>query len=117
MAQLTGLHIIQTWSHLGKFQYVLPIGWQSATIERVVRSTLGAEAYATSEATESWIWIAQLLTEFCLERGDSRKCKASEDAADKRGIVVLTDSDIIFKTVLSDKRQAMIKGFGSSYRH
>ena len=69
---------------LGKFNHAMPIGWQSSTIKRVVRSTLGAEAYAVSEATESAIWIAQLLTEFSLKKTDSRRCRDIENAAEKR---------------------------------
>jgi len=36
-----------------QFQHCLPMEWRSATIKRVVRSTLAAESYAVSACTES----------------------------------------------------------------
>ena len=45
------------------FRNVIPLMYKPATVKRVVRSTLAAEAYAVSEATET----AQLLRHALLE--------------------------------------------------
>ena len=47
----------------GRYDLCVPVSWRSATIKRVVRSTLAAEGYAVSEATEQTEWLKQVLEE------------------------------------------------------
>jgi hypothetical protein len=72
--------------------------WTSATVKRVVRSTLAAEAYAVSEATETGQMLRQLLVEIRCHS----KPKQLEVDAQKHPLIVCTDSGNLSKTVPKD---------------
>ena len=59
----------------GHYDRQAVISWASATIKRVVRSTLGAEAYACSEGTEEAQWCRAILAELFMSNGDGAKAK------------------------------------------
>ena len=89
----------------GSFQYGALLYWTSATIKRVVRSTLAAEAYAISETVETAEWLRHVLTE--LWPGSSLKLPRSlslvEAQSLQRPTMVLTDSLNLAENVKSDK--------------
>ena len=89
----------------GDFRKTLPLLWCSATIKRVVRATLAAEAYASTDTMESCHWLRQVLTEV-LEPPRGREpipLKLVEEIAQKRQpIIVLSDANNLTQTVAKD---------------
>ena len=84
----------------GRYDLAVLLSWRSATIKRVVRSTLAAEGYAISEAAELAEWLKQVLEEMQIPgRIDPR---IVEEKAEKRLSVVCTDSDSLESTVGKD---------------
>lgn len=79
-----------------KTNLCVPISWASRKLKRVVKSTLGAETLAATEAVDSAYMVGQLLTEILSEKNN-------------REIVVHTDNKSLYDTVrtsnvASDKR-------------
>lgn len=88
------------------YSSVLPLWWTSATVKRVVRSTLGAEGYAVSEGIEQAYFVrAVLLDIYGVTNQDQRKWFP---------ITTFTDSNSLYTTVRrdtgtsSDKRLAIV---------
>ncbi|CAE8601098.1 unnamed protein product [Polarella glacialis] len=91
--------------------------WCSATVKRVVRSTLAAEAYAISEAVETGQALRHLLAEISSlanSRGEPLKLKNLEEQATRRLLTVVTDSHNLAATLpkdstcVSDKRLRIV---------
>ncbi|CAE8625872.1 unnamed protein product [Polarella glacialis] len=79
--------------------------WVSATVKRVVRSTLAAEAYAVSEAAEFAQMMCQLLTEITQPvavGAAPQTLKALEQCSAQRPVMVITDSQNLASTVGKD---------------
>lgn len=96
----------QVWK--GRYDLAIPISWVSATIKRVVRSTLAAEGYATSEILEQAQWTRFVLAELC-NAHTRMDLHHVEKLAIGKPIYVLTDSNNIGTTVKSDAGQVADK--------
>ena len=59
----------------GDYHLALTISWRSSTVKRVVRSTLAAEGYATSEALEQGQWLRFVLMELCTPQAAGHSLK------------------------------------------
>ena len=81
----------------GRYDLAALISWKSATVKRVVRSTLSSEGYAISEAGEQTVWITQCLEE--LQTPPGTDLKVIEEKASKRRNIVFTDSGPLTETV------------------
>ena len=114
----------------GNFSQCIVLGWNSGKCRRVVRSTLAAEGYATTEGIESTWWHRYLMVEM---QQPEIGLKAVETEASKVHSLVLSDSDSIVKTAHTDRstskqadkifkitiamlREAIEKGQGVSLR-
>ena len=88
----------------GEFQGHV-VYWTSSTIERVVRSTLAAEAYSVSEAVEEAQWLRSVLAETWPSVPCSlpRSLRTVEMDSLRRPIVTLSDSFNLGQAVKSDK--------------
>ena len=84
----------------GRYDLCTLISWRSATIKRVVRSTLAAEGYAISEAAEQAEWIKQVMEEQQHPHGTRQSL--IEKKAELRKSVVYTDNDSLSDTVERD---------------
>ena len=84
----------------GDFSQCLLLGWGSGKVRRVVRSTLAAEGYATTEGIETTWWHRYLMAEMV---DPTLPLKSVEVAAAKRRSLVLSDSASIVSTAKSDK--------------
>ena len=93
----------------GRYDLCSVISWKSATIKRVVRSTLAAEGYAVSEAAEQSILLKQVLAE-CLKPPGVRLSEV-ERAANADINTVYTDSGSLSDTVLKDTGRCADKRF------
>ena len=90
-----------------QFQHCIPMEWRSATVKRVVRSTLAAESYAISETTETAQWLQQVLTEILRSgRGpiDLREIEEGDVALPAR---VQTDSENLAQSIRKDAGQVL----------
>ena len=92
----------------GRFDLSSITSWQSATIKRVVRSTLAAEGCAVSERLESAQWFRHLLTEAHMARSS---LKDVEKESLEWAALVFTDSDSLANTVKKDVGQSHDKRF------
>ena len=84
----------------GRYDLSVLLSWMSATIKRVVRSTLTAEGYAISEAAELAEWLTQVLEE--MQIPGQIDPRIVEERASKRPSVVCTDSNSLESTVGKD---------------
>ena len=89
---------------MGKFSELIPLTWCSGRVKRVVRSTLSAEAYAISEASEYADWYRQVLTELRLASNlnGPPKLKDVERESVKIPMTTFTDSKNLEETVEKD---------------
>ena len=89
----------------GEFQLGHLVHWTSSTIKRVVRSTLGAEAYSVTEAVEETQWLRSVLAEMWPSVPSSlqRSLRTVEMDSLRRPIVTLSDSFNLCQAVKSDK--------------
>ena len=85
----------------GDYTLALPLLLQSSTIKRVVRSTLVAEGYATSEIVESGIYFRNVVEEAFGKPG--RSPGMIERDAKRRKVLILTDSNSLDDSVHNDK--------------
>jgi len=100
----------------GRFSCGYLLQWTSATVKRVVRSTLAAEAYAISEALELGQLIVQLLAEINFKSVDGQLpvIKQIENSENRCPLVVCTDSNNLFTvmpkdtTTVADKRLRIV---------
>ena len=76
----------------GENNHVPPISWRSHKINRVVRSTLGAETLALAEAAEQGFYIRAILTE--LLGLHDKKCLP---------INAITDNQLLLNSIKSTK--------------
>ena len=76
---------------------------KSATVKRVVRSTLAAEGYACSEAVETGYYVRVLLEEMCGKPG--RKTAIVEVDSGKRLLETVSDSNSLEDSVKTDAGQ------------
>ena len=85
----------------GAYNLMHITGWQSGSAKRVVRSTLAAEAYASSEALELGVYLQMLVDNIQLGSSATRK---QIDAGEKkcRNVVVLSDSNSVVDATLLD---------------
>ena len=87
------------------------LAWHSATVKRVVRSTLAAEAYAVSEATEHAELLRYLLSEVYF---GSDVLKSLEESEPKYPVTIVTDSHNLYAnlpkdlTSIADKRLRIV---------
>ncbi|CAK0818246.1 unnamed protein product [Prorocentrum cordatum] len=88
----------------GTFSELIPLTWCSGRVPRVVRSTLSAEAYDISEASEYAEWYRQVLTELKMaaKLGGPPKLKDVERQADNIKMTTFTDSKNLEETVEKD---------------
>ena len=92
-----------------QFQHCIPMEWRSATVKRVVRSTLAAESYAVSETTETAQWLQQVLAEILRSgRGpiDLREMEKGDVALPVR---LQTDSENLAQSIRKDAGQVQDK--------
>lgn len=80
-------------------QHVSFIEWKSTEIKRVVRSTLAAEAYSASEASESMDFIRAMVAEIKNPEFEHRHWL--EEAAQIRGLLI-ADRKSLFDVVATD---------------
>ena len=85
-----------------QFQYCLPMEWKSATIKRVVRSTLAAESYAVSESTESAQLLQFLLSEILQMSNSAPDLRAIEQGSVSVPVRALTDSENLSLSIRRD---------------
>ena len=72
--------------------------WQSASIKRVVRSTLSAEGYGLTEGAEALDWIRNVIADMTVP---SMKLTQLQDAA-RISALWLSDSKSLVDVVLKD---------------
>ena len=83
----------------GRFDTGCVILWQSATVKRVVRSTLAAEAYGISEGVETAQWVRHVMAEIL---NPDASLTDIETHAVKRIIHAVTDSQNLADNVDND---------------
>ena len=93
----------------GDYSKAVPIMMYSATVKRVVRSTLAAEGYATSETVEHCIYFRAVVEEAMGPKG--RRLTVLERDAAARPIVVFSDSNSLVDTATSDSGTPQDKRF------
>jgi hypothetical protein len=87
----------------GRYDLCRLVVAKSATVKRVVRSTLAAEGYACSEAVETGYYARVLLEEMCGKPG--RKTAIVEADSGKRLLETVTDSNSLEDSVKTDAGQ------------
>ena len=92
-----------------QFQHCLPMEWRSATVKRVVRSTLAAESYAISETTGSAQWLQQVLTETLGTGAGHVDLREIEKADVTLPIRIQTDSENLAQSIRKDAGQVQDK--------
>ena len=93
----------------GRYDLCSVLSWRSATIKRVVRSTLAAEGYAISEAAEQAQLLKQVLEE--CQRPPGVRLAEVEKSADADVNIVYTDSGFQAGTVNKDSGRCADKRF------
>ena len=89
----------------GDFRCFLPLTSASATVKRVVRATLSAEAYATTDTLETCQWIRQLHTEIRRSTQDGQLLPLHEVETEARkgpNLIVLSDARKLVQTASRD---------------
>ena len=84
----------------GRYECAVLLSFRSATIKRVVRSTLSSEGYAISEAAELTEWTRQVIAEIRSPPGTS--LRTIERSAEQIPAAVYTDSNNLYDTVGKD---------------